>query len=102
MRPLPVIEVENAAVDSMPDPVPSQKSAPITRRAGVLQILIDVKDALLLKMRSRKLTERERRQLHQDIAKDPEVERALGRALAAHPQYRRKARNQGGLSDKHG
>lgn len=95
-----VNEVEDLTVDTTP-PEPTHDPAPPVQRTRPIQILIDVKDALLLRIRSRKLTDRERRKLHEDTANDPEVLRALERTLAAHPQFRRKASGSG-ISDKHG
>jgi len=95
--PVSAIEVEDAALDVEPMPDPS----PAPRGQRALQVLIDAKDAILLRIRSRKLTERERRDLHEGMANDPEVRRALDRTLAANPQFRRKAHDRSGISDKH-
>ena len=59
-----------------------------------MRFVMDAKDALLLRMRSRKLTEAERRGFHDDVANDPAVQRALERTLADHPQFRRSEREQ--------
>lgn len=101
MTPPSVIEIEDAVVDSNPDCTPTPNRAPDSKRADFLQVLIDAKDAILLRIRSRKLTESERRNLHQDMANDPEVQRALERTLAAHPQFRRKAHDRSDTSDRH-
>jgi hypothetical protein len=71
------------------------------KRPGILGGLVDVKDAIVLRLRSRGLTEGQRRQLHDELAKDPEIERALERALAANPQLQRKGQEPGAVSDRH-
>lgn len=74
-------------------------SGPIHQKGRLMQLLLDCKDALVFRIRSRKLTERQRRKIHEDTVDDPEVQQALERTLAAHPQFRRKASKGGGVPD---
>lgn len=99
MTPLTALETEDAVVNSTSSSV---TTPPPTRRRRWAQLMIDLKDTLLLRIRSRNISARERHALHKEIASDPEAERAVERILAANPHLRRKAHDQGAISDKHG
>jgi hypothetical protein len=79
----------------------SREASP-RRRFGALQVLIDVKDAVVLRLRTiRRPSERERREYLQSVAEDPALRQALSETLEAHPQFRETKASDPAIPDKH-
>lgn len=91
------IESETPVVNTMPGHLPAPHQVPRSQKHFLVRALIDWRDALVYAVRSRKLTEREMDRLHRDAVNDPEVELAMQKTVAAHPQFRRKASTGGGV-----